>query len=210
MKPKTARLWLFVVLLLLAALGSHNIPLAAGVEQVGTYTFEAYCVGDDLHIDNPTTYLSYNWRVNGNGPNLPTAGYPLPHEFVISGPGTWSGLVFEDDGCGGTWYASSFMFIEPKTITCGPGCDLLLNVPETAVGGTFVTDAPIFWAPDSSATTEYVITAGNSALVIGVDASGQFRKIVWGCDLLWVPAGALGPNYDAVWNGAPLPADVVD
>ncbi len=210
MKLNSPRVLILVTLGLVVVFAGHSIPQAAGLS-VGTYTFEAYCVGNDLHVENSTSYLTYNYRVNGTGPNLPTTGYVLPHEFVIPGPGTWSGLVFEDDGCGGTWLASSFMFIEPQTISCGgAGCDVLLNIPPQAVGGTFVADAPIYWAPESDAKTEYVITAGNSARVIGVDASGLYRKIVWGCDLLWVPASTLGPNYDAVWNGAPLPMDVVE
>jgi len=27
---------------------------------------------------------------------------------------------------------------------------------------------------------------------------------------VWVPKATLGPNYDAVWNGAPLPTAVVE
>jgi hypothetical protein len=55
-----------------------------------------------------------------------------------------------------------------------------------------------------------MITAGNSARVIGVDESGVYAKIIWVCDTYWVPASTLGPNYDFPWNGAPLPTVVVD
>lgn len=89
-----------------------------------------------------------------------------------------------------------------------PGCDVALPVPETAVGGTFVADAQTYWTPGEA--TDTVIPAGNSTKVIGVDASGQYYKIAWGCDFLWVPMNTLGPNYDAVWNGAPLPTTVVN
>ena len=53
------------------------------------------------------------------------------------------------------------------------------------------------------------ITAGNTAIVIGLDASGAYWKIIWECGTLWVPVETMGPNYDAVWNGAPLPAGTV-
>lgn len=54
------------------------------------------------------------------------------------------------------------------------------------------------------------IAAGQSARVIGMDASGQYYKILWVCDFVWVPASTIGPNYDDVWHGAPLPTAVVD
>ncbi|MBP8973498.1 MAG: hypothetical protein KBH93_06440 [Anaerolineae bacterium] len=99
------------------------------------------------------------------------------------------------------------------TVTSGaaePGCDALLPIPATAVGGTFVADAPVYWAPGQLTSPLVTITAGNSARVIGVDASGQYYKIIWVCDFVWVPVGTIGPNYDDVWHGAPLPTAVVD
>ena len=92
----------------------------------------------------------------------------------------------------------------------GPGCDVLMPIPETAVGGTFVADAPVYWKPGELTNPLVTIKAGNSARVLGLDASGQYYKIIWVCDFLWVPKATLGPNYDAVWNGAPLPTGVVE
>ena len=91
----------------------------------------------------------------------------------------------------------------------GAGCDVLLPIPATAVGGTFVADAPVYWKPGELTSPLVTIKAGNSARVIGLDASGQYYKIIWACDFVWAPVGTLGPNYDAVWNGAPLPTAVV-
>ncbi len=92
----------------------------------------------------------------------------------------------------------------------GPGCDVLMPIPATAVGGTFVADAPVYWKPGELTSPLVTIKAGNSARVLGVDASGQYYKIIWVCDFLWVPKVTMGPNYDAVWNGAPLPTAVVE
>jgi hypothetical protein len=92
----------------------------------------------------------------------------------------------------------------------GPGCDVLMPIPATAVGGTFVADAPLYWAPGELTNPLVTIRAGNSARVLGLDASGQYYKIIWVCNFLWVPRATLGPNYDAVWNGAPLPTAVVE
>ncbi|MCL4238291.1 MAG: hypothetical protein KJ047_08590 [Anaerolineae bacterium] len=91
-----------------------------------------------------------------------------------------------------------------------PGCDALLNIPSTAVGGTFVTDAPVYWAPGELTSPLVTIPAGNSARVIGLDSTGEYYKIIWVCNYVWVPRATLGPNYDAVWNGAPLPTAVVN
>ncbi|MBP8972348.1 MAG: hypothetical protein KBH93_00620 [Anaerolineae bacterium] len=90
------------------------------------------------------------------------------------------------------------------------GCDVLMNIPSTAVVGAFVANAPLYWEPGQLVQPYTEITAGNTAWVLGKDASGEYYKIIWVCDQLWVPVGAMGPNYDAVWNGAPLPADVVE
>ncbi len=91
-----------------------------------------------------------------------------------------------------------------------PGCDVLMPIPATAVGGTFVADAPVYWEPGELTSPLVTIAAGNSARVLGLDATGEYYKIIWVCDLVWVPRATLGPNYDAVWNGAPLPAGVVE
>ncbi len=98
--------------------------------------------------------------------------------------------------------------LEPETAVL-PGCDALLPIPETAVGGTFVADAPIYWTPGELTSPLVTIKAGNSARVLGLDASGEYYQIIWVCDYVWVPKATLGPNYDAVWNGAPLPTAVV-
>jgi len=90
------------------------------------------------------------------------------------------------------------------------GCDLMMPVPATAVGGAFVADALVYWAPGKLTDPVLTIPAGSTARVIGVDASGDYYKIVWSCDFLWVPVETVGPNYDNVWNGKPLPTDVVE
>lgn len=89
-----------------------------------------------------------------------------------------------------------------------PGCDVLMNITTTAVSGAFVADSPTYWKPGERA--DAVISAGNTAWVLGVDSSGQYYKIIWVCDYLWVPVSSMGPNYDDVWNGTPLPIEVVE
>ncbi|MGQ9849771.1 MAG: hypothetical protein ACUVSU_06935 [Aggregatilineaceae bacterium] len=98
------------------------------------------------------------------------------------------------------------------TWTCsgGPGCDVLMNIPSTAVVGAFVSDAPTYWKPGELTSPLITIPAGNTAWVLGPDSTGMYKKIIWVCDYLWVPANTIGPNYDEVWQGKPLPTAPVE
>ncbi len=91
-----------------------------------------------------------------------------------------------------------------------PGCDVNIPLPAGSVQGTFVADAATSWSPGNLTNPIVTIPAGQSAWVLGLDATGAYYKIVWVCDYLWVPVGSIGPNYDEVWNGAPLPTGVVE
>lgn len=90
----------------------------------------------------------------------------------------------------------------------GPGADLV-PIPDTAVVGSFVQTTPAYYAPQSSAATDTVMEAGKTAWVYGVDASGQYYKVMLAGKFFWVPVSSMGPNYDEVWNGTPLPTTVV-
>lgn len=120
---------------------------------------------------------------------ISAAGNGLPEEVGYEATGTCAGLP-----------------------SCAqvPGCDMLINIPPTAVGGAFVADALAYWKPGMLVEPHTTIQAGKTAWVLGVDASGAYYKIIWGCQYLWVPVSTMGPNFDAVWNGAPLPTGVVE
>ena len=92
-----------------------------------------------------------------------------------------------------------------------PGCDVTIPL-EGAVVGRFVHTAETYWAPDFSKKTEpEVLIPWNTTLwTFGVDESGQFRKVVLNCTYLWVPVETMGPNFDEVWGGTPLPMTVVE
>jgi hypothetical protein len=91
-----------------------------------------------------------------------------------------------------------------------PGCDVFLDIPDTAVVGAFVETVVADWMPGESTVPVVTLEASKTAWVLGVDESGAYYKIYWGCQTLWVPVGAMGPNYDDVWHGKPLPTEVVD
>jgi len=89
-----------------------------------------------------------------------------------------------------------------------PGCPV--GFPSGSVVGAFVAPAQTYSVPGQLVEAPPVtIAAGKTAWVIGLDASSQYYKIFWACGYLWVPANTMGPNYDKVWNGTPLPTRTV-
>jgi len=105
-----------------------------------------------------------------------------------------------------TWDCTTGLEAAPAAVA---GCDVKMNIPAGTVGGTFVANAQTYWAPGKLTAPLVTLAAGKSARVIGLDESGQYYKIIWNCNYLWVLKDTLGPNYDKVWNGAPLPTTVV-
>lgn len=98
---------------------------------------------------------------------------------------------------------------EDGVVSSIPGCDMVY-LPPTAVVGAFIADAELNYAPVPDAGTDVIMAAGKTAWVFGVDETGTFYKIVWGCRYYWVPVGAMGPNHDGVWHGSPLPTGIVE
>lgn len=92
--------------------------------------------------------------------------------------------------------------------TGGPGPDMV-DIPSQAVVGAFVQTTPVYFAPRSDAGTTTTMEAGKTAWVYGIDATGQFYKVMLAGKFFWVPVSTMGPNYDEVWNGTPLPTTVV-
>jgi hypothetical protein len=90
-----------------------------------------------------------------------------------------------------------------------PGCDTRMRLTSDAAVGVFVVDTHVLWGPDANANTEIILPAGKTAWVLGMDETGAFYKFIWSCTYLWAPVSALGPNFDDVWNGTPLPVTVI-
>lgn len=90
-----------------------------------------------------------------------------------------------------------------------PGPDMV-PIPDSAVVGKFLAWTPLYYLPHLDAPTDYNMEPGQSLWVFGVDASGQFYQVLLSGKLIWAPVESMGPNYDAVWNGTPLPTTVVE
>jgi len=110
----------------------------------------------------------------------------------------WSDSVFAQD--------SAYLY------GAEPSCNV--EIPAGAVVGAFVSDTLLYAEPDLSSgiglSIGHTAAEPKTAWVIGMDASGQFYQIAWACNYLWVPVSSIGPNYDEVWDGTPLPTDIVD
>ena len=116
------------------------------------------------------------------------------------------------------WGATNVVFTPQWDVSCAaaplppqpaPGPDMFADLTDAAMG-RFLHDTPAYWAPDASLPPSATLPAGQTAWVLGMDASGQFYKIVWSANALWVPAEAMGPlTGDPLWDGVPLPTGVV-
>ena len=86
----------------------------------------------------------------------------------------------------------------------------MVPIPDQAVVGAFVADTVAYFAPQADAATDIAIEAGKTMWIFGVDGSGMYYKVMLSGKYFWVPVNTVGPNYDEVWNGAPLPTTVVE
>jgi hypothetical protein len=151
---------------------------------------------------------TYGWHLYNSSSGGPTtATFPLPPDTLIT-------VHFElINGVGGPAVSEDVFYLskcnKSTIITSSlPGPDMV-DIPSTAVVGAFVVTTPIYFAPQADAATTTVMEAGKTLWVYGVDASGKFYKVMMSGKFFWVPVSTMGPNYDAVWQGHPLPTDVV-
>jgi hypothetical protein len=100
--------------------------------------------------------------------------------------------------------------ITPSCVPGGvAGCTSLMNITSTSVVGLFVADTQTYWRPGDLTNPLVTIPAGKTAWVLGLDSTGEYYKIIWVCNYLWVPVSDMGPNPDHVWNSMPLPTSTV-
>ncbi len=125
---------------------------------------------------NPLTFVHISFAGNG-----------LPEEITFLQQYNCPGLPFAASATG------------DSTV---PGPDMV-DMPSTAVVGVVVANTPIYFAPQMSAATDNVIEAGKSLWV--VERYGDFYKVMLSGQFFYLPVNAMRPNFDDVWNGAPLP-----
>ena len=177
--------------------GTFSYKIVAGSTFKGSYS-----VTHQGQTQTSSFEGTFPQDLSGNSPiggTIP-ADYILEETYELYNPdGSLASKATLHIECGSVWGSGD------KGI---PGCDLL-PIPETAVVGSFTSNAEVYWAPGQLVEPATTITEGNTAWVLGMDASGQYYEIIWSCDYLWVPVGSMGPNFDDVWQGRPLPTEVV-
>lgn len=103
--------------------------------------------------------------------------------------------------------------IEECQAQSGSACTM--SLPAGSVVGSMAKSSIVYWAPDLSKEIKPQLILGTDDTnktwwVLGQDASHEFYKIAIVCGVyVWVPVDVMGPNYDEVWHGAPLPDRVV-
>jgi hypothetical protein len=92
--------------------------------------------------------------------------------------------------------------------SCLPIIGCSIGIPPWAVGGRLLTGSDLYYDDAATASTGVGVEAGKSITVLGRDATASWWRVWWACNLYWMPAEVLGPNFDAVWNGTPLPSNL--
>jgi hypothetical protein len=136
-------------------------------------------------------------------------GDTLVFQFLITEYVYWSapGVAVEIVKNGVTLYVGQIGTIEPICKASLTGCTPSLTAG--AVVGRLNANTQALWAPSFRAPTDTILEVGTTWWVLGTDTSGRFYEILVSCQPVWVPASAMGPNFDEVWNGRPLPSDVI-
>jgi hypothetical protein len=81
----------------------------------------------------------------------------------------------------------------------------MIDLPTHAAVGTILYPTEALWAPMEGASTGIMLEPGKTLWVLGQDKSGEYFQVSLSGVILWVPVKDMGPNYDDVWHGQPLP-----
>jgi hypothetical protein len=188
-----------------------------GLLQTTLFVFDTFYMGEtitvditlagatqvDLRIPQPTVVDSL--FANGQlSYTFPADTYIAGMDLIVVGP---AGFYY-------TWHCTAapevpVVEVEAVVEEPVPGPDMVA-IPVGAVVGTFTTTTALYWSPDAADATSDVMLVGQSLWVYGLDSSGAFYQVLLSGKTYWVPVGAVGPTFDAVWNGTPLPTTIVE
>lgn len=153
-------------------------------------------------------------RRHDNSWPVPSSGHDGPSTITYSAMPDYNPLTYRLVSLAGNGYPEQL--VDHATGTCaglptysGPGPDMV-DIPSQAVVGAFVANTTLLFSPDANAATSSTMTIGQTLWVLGVDSSGQYYQVLLSGGQYWVPVSSMGPNYDEIWNGTPLPTTVVN
>jgi hypothetical protein len=202
----------------LIVLALSILPISARAQWT---TFDVDIVADGCTIaitvsssDNSRDYLVYAYVSDQDDNEVASFEHDgfLPVTFLLTLSQSYSGSLYVD------YEVVDFVWDEEEidvNCTVETPAPATVGVPcgPTLVGlgqGLLVRATPLYWAPRSNATSTFVVEAGKTFWVLGVDSTRSFYKIIIACQTYWVPIDTLVPNPDDVWRGAPLPTQVVN
>jgi hypothetical protein len=208
----------FVVIVLVVVMALALLPtgaaLAAGLPTAPIITVYQCTLSVEFDAQVPGYYEVRIWD-NGVVTHSQTQagaffGDTLVFQFSVLdlAPSGAPGVAVEIVKAGVRLFATEVPIIQGTCYnSLAGGCTPALTA-DAAVGSVTQTTAAYF-DPSAGAATTTVLPVGSTWWVLGKDASGAFYKVLISCQPVWVPVGDMGPNYDAVWNGHPLPTTVV-
>jgi len=188
----------------------------AGTANIVSIWDELCAVHVSFYSDMPGTFVVELWDdgalISSSNVAVTSAGEYQATVWLDGAPGQSApgvGVYLYDSG--GSFWDARDPWLLTNTGYCGAGPDMVA-IPATAVGGAFVSNADVYYGPGMDMLSDPLVTleAGTTVWVLGPDATGDFYKILFAGKFLWVKAETLGPNYDEVWNGAPLPSNAVN
>jgi len=80
--------------------------------------------------------------------------------------------------------------------------------PPGSVMGRLLSTVIVYQDPNTINPVTYAIQ-DRRVWVLGPDPSGQFYRIIYNHQRVWVLAGALGTDPDSPWDNAPLPTTLL-
>lgn len=204
-----------VIVALLAALAVALFPTGAAL---GASPADPIIVVDEctLHVEfNAQSTGPYEIWIWDDGKVVLTqsasgaAGDTLVFDLMMTVFGEFAqgvGLAVMKDGSG-------LYYTEIPQITALCNASLARACMPTLTGGVvgqITKTTPAYYAPSLDAQTTTVLPVGQTWWVLGTDEFGDWYKLLVACEDVWVPASALGPNFDAVWTGTSLPSNIVE
>lgn len=133
--------------------------------------------------------------------------------YTIPATGMYSFKLTTEYGSGSgftySFSCSNLPAYPDSDLSAGPD---MVQLPDHAVVGRFTANTELLWTPSANeaARTGAVMEIGKTLWVLGVDSTGMYYKVLLSSVSCWVPVSSMGPNYDDVWNGTPLPTSVVN
>jgi hypothetical protein len=190
-----------------AAAGTPSSPILTTEDCTLTLEFDVTVAASyTLELWDNGTIIWSETQIGGVGDHLVFEGFL--ENGVLPGGAPGIGVVLSQ-GASLVYLADPYTGLDQSCAESIAGrCEVYMT--NQAVVGQVTTTTPTYFAPHLDAATDTVLEAGSTWWVSGVDASGAFYKTSVACSEVWVPVSAMGPNFDEVWQGTPLPTTMIN